>query len=130
MVRFALTSEAGLNDPLTFPFVYLGLFMLGRGPIGDWLPQWVLWSLLGKLVVGALAGWFAGLALGRMAFRGSERTLSVAEVGNPLLALAGTFVVYGFTEFSVGTASSRSSPPPSPCVRWSAVTATTGNCTS
>jgi sodium/hydrogen antiporter len=101
-VRFALTSEAGLNDALAFPFVYLGLFMLGRGPIGDWLLEWVLWSLLGKLVIGALAGWFAGLALGRLAFRSSDRTLSVADIGNPLLALAGTLAVYGLTELLGG----------------------------
>lgn len=30
-VRFALTSEAGLNDALAFPFVYLALFMIGKG---------------------------------------------------------------------------------------------------
>jgi sodium/hydrogen antiporter len=101
-VRFALTAEAGLNDALAFPFVYLGLFLLGRGPIDDWLTQWMLWSLLGKMAVGALVGWFAGLALGRMAFRSSERTLSMAEIGNPLLALAGTFAVYGLTELLGG----------------------------
>jgi sodium/hydrogen antiporter len=102
VVRFALTSEAGLNDALAFPFVYLGLFLLGRGPIDDWLTQWVLWSLLGKLAIGALVGWSAGLALGRMAFRSSIATLRMAEVGNPLLALAATFVVYGLTELIGG----------------------------
>jgi sodium/hydrogen antiporter len=102
IVRFALTSEAGLNDALAFPFVYLGLFLLGRGPIDDWLTQWVLWYLLGKLVIGALVGWLAGLALGRMAFRSSIRTLRIAEVGNPLLSLAATFAVYGLTELAGG----------------------------
>ncbi len=102
VVRFALTSEAGLNDALAFPFVYLGLFLLGRGPIDDWLTQWVLWSLLGKLAVGAVVGWFAGLGLGRMAFRGSIRTLRLAEIGNPLFALAATFAVYGLTELIGG----------------------------
>ena len=102
VVRFALTSEAGLNDALAFPFVYLGLFLLGRGPIDDWLTQWVLWSLLGKLAIGALAGWLAGLALGRMAFRDSRHRLSVADIGNPLLALASTFAVYGLTELLGG----------------------------
>jgi sodium/hydrogen antiporter len=101
-VRFALTSEAGLNDALAFPFVYLGLFLLGRGPIEDWLIEWVLWSLLGKLVIGAVVGWLAGQALGRMAFRSSIQTLRMADIGNPLLALAATFAVYGLTELAGG----------------------------
>lgn len=101
-VRFALTSEAGLNDALAFPFVYLGLFLLGRGPIEDWLTQWVLWSLLGKLAIGALAGWLAGLALGKVAFRSPIRNLRMADIGNPLLAVAATFAVYGLTELVGG----------------------------
>lgn len=101
-VRFALTSEAGLNDALAFPFVYLGLFLIGRGPIEGWLAEWVLWTLLGKIVVGALVGWFAGLALGRMAFYSRVTTLRLAEIGNPLLALAATLVVYGVTELIGG----------------------------
>ncbi len=36
-VRFALTSEAGLNDGLAFPFVYLALaFGLAAGSSGAW----------------------------------------------------------------------------------------------
>ncbi|HUH08104.1 MAG TPA: cation:proton antiporter [Egibacteraceae bacterium] len=101
-VRFALTSEAGLNDALAFPFVYLGLFLLGKGPIEAWLTEWLLWTLVGKIAVGALVGWFAGLALGQMAFRSSVSTLRLAEIGNPLLAVAATFTVYGLTELIGG----------------------------
>ena len=101
-VRFALTSEAGLNDALAFPFVYLGLFLLGRGPIEGWLTEWVLWTLLGKVAIGGVVGWVVGLTLGRMAFRSSVISLRVAEIGNPLLALAVTFAVYGLTELVGG----------------------------
>jgi sodium/hydrogen antiporter len=101
-VRFSLTSEGGLNDALAFPFVYLGLFLLGRGPADEWLTQWVLWTLLGKVAVGALVGWFTGLALARMAFRSTLSSLRVAELGNPLLALAATFAVYGLAELIGG----------------------------
>ena len=101
-VRFSLTSEAGLNDALAFPFVYLGLFLLGRGPIEEWFSEWLLWTLIGRIVVGVLVGSLVGLALGRMAFRSSVSTLRVAEFGNPLLALAATFAVYGLTELIGG----------------------------
>ena len=36
-VRFALTSEAGLNDGLAFPFVYAAIFLLEKG---DPAPGW------------------------------------------------------------------------------------------
>ncbi|WP_228386561.1 cation:proton antiporter [Ornithinicoccus halotolerans] len=101
-VRFALTSEAGLNDALAFPFVYLGLFLMGRGSISDWGLEWVLWTLVGKILLGAAVGWFAGLALGRMAFWSRVPLLRLAEIGNPLLALAATFAVYGLTELIGG----------------------------
>ena len=101
-VRFALTAEAGLNDALAFPFVYLGLFLLGRGPIEGWFTEWVLWTLVGKIVVGAVVGAVAGAALGRMAFRSSFDSLRLAELGNPLLALAATFAIYGLTELVGG----------------------------
>ena len=102
VVRFALTSEAGLNDALAFPFVYLGLFLLGRGPIEEWFTQWVLWTLIGKILVGAVVGWLAGLSFGWLAFRTSITDLRVAEIGNPLLALAATFAAYGLAELVGG----------------------------
>lgn len=100
--RFALTSEAGLNDALAFPFVYLALMLMTQGPLEDWWAGWVLWTLVGKIVVGGVLGWVAGVALGRVAFRSSVRSLRVAEGGNPLLALAATFAVYGLTELVGG----------------------------
>ncbi|MBE3638149.1 cation:proton antiporter domain-containing protein, partial [Mangrovicoccus algicola] len=47
-VRFALTTEAGLNDGLAFPFVYLGLLVAAEGlsPVAretGWLVQDVLY---------------------------------------------------------------------------------------
>jgi sodium/hydrogen antiporter len=97
-VRFTLTSEAGLNDALAFPFVYFGLFMIDRGPVGDWLVEWVVWTFFGKIAIATAVGAGAGWALGRMAFRSTLGPLRVAEIGNPLLGVAATFGVYGLTE--------------------------------
>ncbi|WP_268238291.1 cation:proton antiporter [Ornithinimicrobium pekingense] len=101
-VRFTLTSEAGLNDAFAFPFVYLGLFLMGRGAWQEWGLEWVLWTLVGKIVVGFLVGWAAGALLGRLLFRGRLRGQRVAEIGTPLVALAATFAVYGLTELLHG----------------------------
>ncbi len=97
--RFALTSEAGLNDGLAFPFVYAAIFLAAVGTAEEhsWW-RWLGWELVGKVLLGALIGWAAGWLLARMAFRARTESLRLAETGEPLLALAATFAVYGLTE--------------------------------
>ncbi len=59
-VRFGLTGEAGLNDGAAFPFVMLGLGLMGLHDLGDfwltWLGVDVLWSVAGGLAIGAALG--------------------------------------------------------------------------
>jgi NhaP-type Na+/H+ or K+/H+ antiporter len=59
-LRFGLTGEAGLNDGTAFPFVMLGLGLLGLHEVGAGLWRWVvldvLWAAAAGLVVGALLG--------------------------------------------------------------------------
>jgi sodium/hydrogen antiporter len=59
-LRFSLTGEAGFNDGTAFPFVMLGLGLLGLHPIGDWGVRWflvdVVWAIVGGLLIGTLLG--------------------------------------------------------------------------
>ena len=59
-VRFALTGEAGLNDGTAFPFVMLGLGLIGAHELGPFGARWfgvdVLWAIGAGLVVGTLCG--------------------------------------------------------------------------
>lgn len=59
-LRFSLTAEAGLNDGTAFPFVMLGLGLLGLHDIGAGGWQWwaidVAWAIPGGLAIGALFG--------------------------------------------------------------------------
>src|SRR5215212_2725370 len=47
-LRFGLTGEAGLNDGAAFPFVMLGLGLLGLHELGPWGLRWfavdVIWA--------------------------------------------------------------------------------------
>ena len=60
-LRFSLTGEAGFNDGTAFPFVMLGLGLLGLHELGDFAWRWlavdVAWSIVGGLGIGALLGW-------------------------------------------------------------------------
>ncbi len=59
-LRFSLTGEAGFNDGTAFPFVMLGLGLLGFHELGDFGWKWwavdVFWAILGGLGIGALTG--------------------------------------------------------------------------
>jgi NhaP-type Na+/H+ or K+/H+ antiporter len=104
-VRFALTSEAGLNDGLAFPFVYFAISMAtlgGLGAIGEWGWTWFAWELVGKVVVGVALGVVVGWVLGQLAFRAPQPSLRLAEIGEPLLALAAVLLSYGVAEVCGG----------------------------
>ena len=59
-LRFTLTCEAGMNDGTAFPFVMLGLGLLGLHELGDsgsrWLVVEVLWATVGAIAIGVSAG--------------------------------------------------------------------------
>ncbi|MDP2318685.1 MAG: sodium:proton antiporter [Acidobacteriota bacterium] len=63
-VRFSLTGEAGLNDGSAFPFVMLGLGLLGHHELGEsgwrWWTVDLLWAVAAGLAVGTACG--AGVA--------------------------------------------------------------------
>lgn len=101
-VRFALTSEAGLNDGLAFPFVFAAILLAGSGGVGEWGWHFLAWGLIGKLVIGVAIGTAVGWLLARIAFRSPRPSLRIAEGGDPLLALAALLVVYGCSEIAGG----------------------------
>jgi NhaP-type Na+/H+ or K+/H+ antiporter len=102
-VRFALTAEAGLNDGLSFPFVYLaiGLSMAEGQPGWDWLGGWFAVDVLWRLGAGVAVGWLIGAGLGYMTFRFPGRA-RLSRSGDGFVALGATCLTYGFAELLHG----------------------------
>ena len=96
-VRFALTSEAGLNDALAFPFTNLAIVLAAEGS----LVKWVAEDVVLKLVVGLLAGWLLGRAIAWLAFRFRSKN-ALAATSDGLVAVGATLAVYGITELVHG----------------------------
>lgn len=65
-LRFALTGEGGLNDGTAFPFVMLGLGLLGLHEIGDFGWRWLVADVFWSSVMGPAIGALLGLAVGRL----------------------------------------------------------------
>jgi NhaP-type Na+/H+ or K+/H+ antiporter len=100
-VRFALTSEAGLNDGLAFPFVYAAIAMAGVAGMG-WAGEWLLKDVLIKGVIGVVGGLIIGKLLGKLFFRARKEALRLAKHSEGFLALAATFLAYGLVEVAGG----------------------------
>ncbi len=93
-LRFTLTCEAGMNDGSAFPFVMLGLGLLGLHDLGAsglrWVLVDVLWATLAGIAIGAVSG-FALAHVGRK-LRGSPPAHKLMD---DFLGLGLVGVVYG-----------------------------------
>lgn len=65
-LRFSLAGEGALNDASAFPFVMLGLGLLGLHELGPAYGRWLVSDLLWSTVVGALIGIALGAGAGRL----------------------------------------------------------------
>ena len=93
-LRFTLTCEAGMNDGSAFPFVMLGLGMLGLHELGDANLRWavvdVLWATVGGIAIGIVAG----VVLARLGWK-LRRAPHQHELMDDFLGLGLIGVVYG-----------------------------------
>lgn len=105
-VRFALTSEAGLNDGLAFPFVHLALAAgVAAGTSGGWadpsvLGGWLLEDVVWRIGAGVGVGWLVGRGLGWLTFGRGASNLSGTRDG--LVAIGATLVAYTVAEVCHG----------------------------
>lgn len=90
--RFGLTSEAGLNDGLAFPFVALAV-SVQQGTV-DWV-HWSLIEVASDLALGVLIGWVLGSIAGYLMFRLPAAKLS--DTGDGLVAIGVTFCAYALS---------------------------------
>nr|WP_275445874.1 MULTISPECIES: cation:proton antiporter [unclassified Halomonas] len=100
-VRFSLTSEAGLNDGLAFPFTYLAIGLAAHGiGWGTWTWEWLLLDVVWRVAAGFAAGWVVGSMLGNIVYR--VRHKIIARTGQGFAALGITFVAYAGAELIHG----------------------------
>ncbi|MDP3798452.1 MAG: cation:proton antiporter [Polaromonas sp.] len=112
-LRFGLTGEGGLNDGSAFPFVMLGLGLLGLHELGDGGWRWwaidVLWAVAGGLGLGYLMGTLVGRVILYLRMQHREALGSDEFIALGLIALTYGLALlsqtYGFLAvFAAGVA--------------------------
>jgi len=96
--RFGLSSEAGLNDGLAFPFIYLGLYLtVEPDTVGSWIGRWA--ALDGVWAIGAALpiGWLIGFLAARWYLRQVEHD-AFSHKRREFIPIAVLFVAYGVVE--------------------------------
>lgn len=100
--RFALTSEAGLNDALAFPFVHAAIALSLVSMTGEpWLFHWLSIDVAWKLVAGLGIGIMTGYVLGYLIFK-LPKWARLSGTGDGFVVLAITFIAYGAAELANG----------------------------
>jgi NhaP-type Na+/H+ or K+/H+ antiporter len=98
--NIALTAEAGLNDGLAFPFVFLGVDVAtrrGTGWLGEWLAADVLYGIVVGIVIGAVLGYLIAASIVWL----RDREL-LAPVLDGWVAVGAVLLVYGLGEVAGG----------------------------
>ncbi|MDN3575508.1 sodium:proton antiporter [Chitinimonas viridis] len=99
---FSLAGEGGLNDGAAFPFVMLGLGLLGLHELGPgWLRWWgvdLLWATLGGMLIGGVLGMATGRLVVYLRSRHGEAVGLDVFLGLGLVCLA-----YGIAQLSLAS---------------------------
>jgi NhaP-type Na+/H+ or K+/H+ antiporter len=94
-LRFTLTCEAGMNDGSAFPFVILGMGLLGLHEVGNvglhWAVLDVLWATVGGIAIGVVAG----VSLAKVVWKLRGELNNKHELLDDFLGLGLIGLVYG-----------------------------------
>ncbi|HEU4450112.1 MAG TPA: cation:proton antiporter [Gaiellaceae bacterium] len=99
--HFAITSEAGLNDGLAFPFVNLGLFLAVADRGDGWFLEWLAADVLYAIAVGIGFGAAGGYLLAAAVLRLRDRKLLARDLDG-WVAVGAVLLLYGLTELAGG----------------------------
>lgn len=100
-IRYSLTGEGGLNDGTAFPFVMLGLSLLGVPTATAYTNDYAVLHIAWGVIAGLVGGWFMGWLLGRLVV-GLRRRFRLALGMEEFLGIGLIALAYGATELVHG----------------------------
>jgi sodium/hydrogen antiporter len=101
-VRFSLTSEAGMNDSMAFPFTWMAIAMALAAQTGEaWFWPWLWRDFFYKILAGVALGYLLGRGLAYLLFV-LPKIKAFPKARDAFVAIAATLLVYGVTELVHG----------------------------
>lgn len=99
--KFTLTTEAGLNDGMAFPFTYLAVLVAQAGSWAAFnFSEWFWDKLLLKVIIGVILGIVIGRLIGYLLDR--LHVLTGIKTFDGFVSLSLTIMTYGITEILHG----------------------------
>lgn len=99
--RFALTAEAGLNDGMAFPFVWMAVALALSGAQEAWFAEWFMYDVIYRIAAGTMVGYALGRFISYLFFHLPEHH-RMPDVRDGMVAISATLLVYGVTELVHG----------------------------
>lgn len=101
--KFSLTAEAGLNDGMAFPFVWLAIIIASAQHkiVQAAIFSWLGYEFFYKIIAGIAIGYLLGRAAGYLVFYNSKKFPSL-KTRDGFLAISLTLIVYGVAELAHG----------------------------
>lgn len=97
-VKFSLTAEAGFNDGMAFPFVWLAIAIaMASAAGGSMIVTWAWKHVVYQILAGLFSGFLLGKLLGFILFTLSKKYESMVT-RDGFVSIAATLIVYGLTE--------------------------------
>ena len=93
--NFSITGEAGLNDGLAFPFVFLAAFIAESRDLGEWLLTDVVYAIVAGVAIGGAIGYLLAALIAPL----RDRNLLARELDG-WIAIAAVLLIYGLTEMA------------------------------
>ena len=100
--KFTLTTEAGMNDGMAFPFTWLAITiaLISSGK-DESILSWFSYHFLYQIIVGIVLGYVLGKAVGYILFTFSRKYKMLDKL-DAFMAISLTLLVYGLTELIHG----------------------------
>ncbi len=101
-IKLGLTSEAGLNDGLAFPFTYFAILAAQKGlDFENWIGEWLLHHVLIRIVIAIGIGLLTGWILFKIVFNIARNDM-LTKISRGILSLSLTLLPYAITEMIGG----------------------------
>lgn len=101
-VRFSLTSEAGMNDGMAFPFTWMAIALALVSSNSDgWFWPWLWRDFFYKIIAGVGMGYLLGRGISFLVFN-LPKISKFPKTRDGFVAIAATLLVYGLTEIVHG----------------------------